>query len=139
MRPIRKGEIKACSRCGEDYEHFTTNINKACKKCRAKIYLEKHRLTDDEKKKSYPFDDKERKKRYTKIRQALDKCKTKEQRTQHYTKMLKEIEENGIYVWCTDLRPAVSPMERGRGYAGRNPSNKVDPKLKYPDTRGLYE
>lgn len=137
MKKKKIGEIKPCSQCGQDYEHFPCNRYEACKECRTKIYNGRGRLKEEDKKKPYPLDWNARKRRYTQLRQRLEKLKTREETRAYFNELLIEIEEMGIMKWCTDLRP--SPTPKNKMGKGRLTNASKDPKLKYPNTRGIYE
>lgn len=139
MKREKSYEIKECNDCGAEYKHYATKRVQLCPTCSKEYRKIKSRLTKDEYKKCYPFDENTRKKRYTKLRQGLAKCETREEKTKFYDEVLKEIHENGIYVWCTDLRMPVKPQQRGSGIRGRKPNQITDPKLAYPDTRYMNE
>lgn len=134
----RKGEIQPCSQCGETYEHYSTNKNKACKPCRMKIHSSRGRLKPEDKKKPYPLDNKERKKRYTRLRNAFIEFQTREERTIYYDNILKEMEETGIMLWCVDLRPGTKPRGVREG-KGRMSNAQRNPLLKYPNTKQMPE
>jgi hypothetical protein len=139
MKPIKQFELKQCNDCGTEYKHYAVKQVQLCKECTTKYNLAKHRLKPDEYKKNYPLSKNEQKKRYTRLRRGLDKCLTREDKTRFYDEVLKEMHETGIYLWCIDLRMPIKPIEKGRGKAGRNPMNKTEPKLKWPDTRQMHE
>ena len=132
------GEIKPCSQCGQDYEHYACNKYKACKECRNKIYLKRHRLKEEDKKKPYPLGLAERKRRYTRLRKELDGLESREEHTQYYDKIFIEIEELGLWKWCVDLRPAIKPKGIKEG-KGRRKNSASNPLLKWPDTRYMNE
>jgi len=139
MKRTKQFELKPCSVCGSEYKHYASKRNELCKPCTTKEYLRRNRLKEDEYKKPYPLDDKARKRRYTKLRQGLAKCETREQKSAFYDAVINEMIETGIYLWCIDLRMPVKPQERGSGIRGRKPNNGTDPKKKWPDTRHVYE
>lgn len=139
MKRPKSFDLKPCSECGEEYKHYVTKRVELCPICTKKAYLKRNRLTEDEYKKNYPLDKNQQKKRYTRLRQALNKCETREQKTQFYDEVLKEMVETGIYLWCIDLRMPVKPQERGSGIRGRKPKSISDMKLRHPDTRQMYE
>ena len=139
MKPIKSFELKPCSVCGSEYKHYATKTVQLCEVCTKKWRREKARLKPEEHKKHYPLDKNEQKKRYTRLRRALNECYTREDKDRFYNAVLEEMVETGIYLWCIDLRMPVKPQNRGRGKAGRNPLNKTEPKLKWPDTRQMNE
>lgn len=141
MKREKQFELKECSECGQEYKHYSAKRNQLCIPCTKKDYLKRNRLKPEEYKKNYPLELKDRKRRYTRLRNALESLDvmSKEERTEYWDNLLKEIEELGIMTWCTDLRHSTKPKEPGRGKAGRNPNKTTDPKLKWPDTRNMNE
>ncbi len=135
MRPIKSFELKPCSECGSEYKHYATKRVQLCIGCTNQYRKLKSRLSKEEYKKSYPLDDNARKRRYTRLRQGLAKCETREERTKFYDEVLKEMHETGIYIWCIDLRMPVKPINPGSGKIGRRPNSSID----YPDTRYMNE
>ena len=139
MKRTKQFELKPCSECGSEYKHYATKRTELCPSCTKKSYLKRNRLTEEEKKKSYPLDKKEQKRRYTRLRRALNQCETREEKNAFYDAVFKEMQETGIYLWCIDLRIPVKPQERGSGIRGRKPKRLTDPRLLYPDTRYMNE
>ena len=139
MKIAKSFELKNCSNCGSEYKHYATKRHQLCSTCTKKEYLKRNRLTEEEYKKPYPLHHKDQKKRYTRLRQALNKCETREERTKFYDAVLKEMHETGIYLWCVDLRMPVKPQQRGSGVRGRKPKGISDLKLRHPDTRYMNE
>lgn len=139
MKREKQFELKECSECGTEYKHYPTKLYQLCEVCTKKHRREQNRLKPEEHKKHYPLDKNEQKKRYTRLRQALDKCNTREDKTKFYDKVLKEMHETGIYLWCIDLRFPVKTIERGSGKVGRKPKSVSDPRQKHPDTRQMHE
>lgn len=101
------GELRNCKKCGVEY--YTYKPVWQCNKCacnQTREVTKRNFLKKD----NYPFNDKElygkhgATKRFTEIRQRLNKCKTREEKTAHYDKQLKEIEENGVLKWILDNR-----------------------------------
>jgi hypothetical protein len=139
MKRTKQFELKPCSECGSEYKHYATKRTQLCPSCTKKSYLKRNRLTEEEKKKSYPLDKKEQKRRYTRLRQGLAKCETREEKQKFYDAVLKEMIDTGIYLWCVDLRMPVKPQERGSGIRGRKPKSISDMRQKHPDTRQMHE
>jgi hypothetical protein len=139
MKRTKQFELKPCSECGSEYKHYATKRTQLCPSCTKKSYLKRNRLTEEEKKKSYPLDKKEQKRRYTRLRQGLAKCETREEKQKFYDAVLKEMIDTGIYLWCIDLRIPVKPQERGSGIRGRKPKSISDMRQKHPDTRQMHE
>ncbi len=139
MKRTKQFELKECSQCGTEYKHYAVKKYQLCVECTKKHRSAQSRMTLDERKKPYPLNKNEQKKRYTRLRKALNNCRTREEKNAFYDRVLKEIIETGIYLWCTDLRQPVKPLEPGSGKTGRKPKNGTDPKKKYPDTRMKYE
>ncbi len=141
MKREKSFELKPCSECGTEYKHYPTKLFQLCEVCTKKDRVLKSRLKPEEYKKNYPLPINERKKRYTKLRKGLQglALMNKEERTQYWDNLLKEIKDMGIMEWCTDLRKPVKPLEPGSGIRGRKSKNGTDPKKKYPDTRMKYE
>jgi formylmethanofuran dehydrogenase subunit E len=135
MKRTKQFELKECSECGSEYKHYASKKNQLCSPCTTKEYLKRNRLKEHEYKKPYPLNDNARKKRYTKLRQGLNNCETREQKTKFYDEVLKEMQETGIYLWCVDLRHPVKPINPGSGKIGRRPKSSID----YPDTRYMNE
>jgi len=139
MKIKKSFELKPCNECGDEYKHYATKRVELCPKCTKKAYLLRNRLKPEEYKQNYPLDKNEQKKRYTRLRKALDKCETREERTKFYDAVLKEMVETGIYLWCIDLRMPVKPQERGSGIRGRKKKEISDLRLRWPDTRQMNE
>ena len=139
MKRKKIGEIKHCTTCDKEYEHFSTNRYSLCKECRIKQYLQRNRLKPEDHKKHYPLDSNEKKKRYTKLRRALDKCYHREEWLRLIRQELENIEQNGIMLWCMDRRVGKPKAEMEHGVKGRKPKDKTDSRIKYPDTRSWYE
>ena len=139
MRPVKQFELRKCNTCGEEYKHYAVKKFPLCLQCTKKHRRELNRMTAEERKKPYPLNKNEQKKRYTRLRRALSKCETREEKNAYYDEVLKEIHDTGIYVWCTDLRQPVKPMEPGSGKKGRKAKNSPDIRLRHPDTRQMHE
>jgi len=141
MKTVKSFDLKQCTGCGEEYKHYPAKRIQLCKECTRKHYLAKNRLTDEEYKKNYPLSENERRRRYTRLRRGLESLilMDREEKTEYWDNLLKEIEELGIMEWCIDLRMPVKPLEPGSGKVGRRPNKIADPRGRYPDTRQMHE
>jgi len=141
MKREKSFELKECTQCGTEYKHYPTKLSQLCEVCTKKDRVLKNRLKPEEHKKHYPLSVKDRKRRYTRLRNALKSLDvmSKEEKTEYWDNLLQEIKDMGIMEWCTDLRHPVKPLEPGSGKVGRKPNNGTDPKKKWPDTRMKYE
>lgn len=136
-KPFNKeaGETRQCKKCDKIF-HAMRPIWQ-CNSCAVK-QVRQYNESNYTPKDSYPFNNKElygkhgATKRFTQIRQKLNKCKTREELTKHYDRQLKEIEENGILKWIWDRR------DNGTVRANRKKS-KAMTQRDWPDTRGHYE
>ena len=121
---------RECRYCGKQFHAI-----RAVWRCR-ECTIEKQKVTNDKtkrpKKDHYPFDSKggEAKGRFRRITRELNKCYTREERTEHYNKMFKEIESNGIMQWILDRRDDETNRENQSKSAKRI-------RDEYPDTRQL--
>jgi hypothetical protein len=89
-------------------------------------------------KKPYPFSNRtsEANNRFSRIRRDLRIAWEggREELNKHYTKQLKEIEENGILEWILDRR-ANDDLPNGKEKAKSKKQTQID----WPDTRGYHE
>jgi hypothetical protein len=123
-------EDRICRYCGAEF-HAIRAIWR-CNACTIKLQKEVNDRSKRAKKEHYPFDSKggEAKGRFRRINRELSKCTTREERTEHYNKMFKEIEGNGIMQWILDRRDDETQREN---------QNKSIRRIRteYPDTRQL--
>jgi len=136
MKRVKPFELRECKDCKTEYKHYSTNKYPLCGKCRDKFYNAKNRLTAEQRKISYPLDGNERRRRYTRMRRALDNCNNSEERRIVLGKHLEETIELQIYKWCVTIRDIKPPIEEGSKKVGRRP-NSGDPKAKYPSTKDM--
>jgi len=123
-------EDRVCRYCGDTF--LAKRPIWRCGPCTNKLQKECHDKVRRPKKEHYPFDSKggEAKGRFRRITRELNNCHTKEERTEHYNKMFKEIEGNGIMKWIVDRRDDETQRE--------NQSKSVKRiRTEYPDTRQL--
>lgn len=132
---------KECKECGIEYQWSMYNKKELCLKCRQRMYNTKKKLAPEDRKKKYPLTEAEKRSRYNRIKSELNKAKTREERREIYKRELDYIIQSGIFLWLTDWRPSfkklVSPERKG--IKGRKKLNVVDPNVKLPDTRYIYE
>jgi hypothetical protein len=133
-KPFNKevGEIRECKHCSKEFHTM-----KPVWRCGACVNeYQKKRKPPYQRKEEYPFDNKstEASNRFTRIRQELRIAWEggREDITNHYSKQLQEIEENGILAWIYDRRCETSKKEKS------SKSRSVI-KREFPDTRGWYE
>jgi len=131
---------KQCGVCGNDYEHYASNRSGTCRNrsCRNIFYNRNARIPQDKHQPMYPLPVSEQKKRYTRLRNALDKCETREDRTAFYDVVMKEIYENGIWKWC--MRKSPKTIRKNIDADG-NPKigRKSHTKTEYPNTKEMPE
>lgn len=123
-------EDRVCKYCGNPFRAIRATWR--CNPCTLEKQKELNAINKRPRKDAYPFDSKggEAKSRFRRIYRELNKCNTREELTQHYDKMFKEIKENGIMQWIVDRRDAETQEEN---------KNKSIRRIKteYPDTRQL--
>lgn len=138
------GETRQCKLCSKEF--YTLKPTWRCNQCCAKIQAVIKKKHEDEngnfytgpfaglqKKKSYPFSDNDMHKRFTQIRKSLKRCTTREEKTAHYNKCLKDIETNGILEWIYDRRD----NETNKTKRNLKAMTTDEAKKRWPDTRGL--
>jgi hypothetical protein len=133
-KPFNKveGEIRECKHCSKEFH--TMKPVWRCGSC-VNEYQKKTK-PPYKAKEQYPFDNKgtEASNRFGRIRKELRIAWEggREELTKHYSKQLKEIEDNGILVWIWD---------RGCESSKKDKSSKSRSVIKrdYPDTRNYYE
>ncbi len=131
-------EDKVCKICSIEYK--TTYMNKTglCKKCRMREHNKKNKLSPEQKKKPYPLDDKEKIKRYRRLKREFAKAQTREEQKQLISNAFEYIVESGIYLWCIDRRTEEN-VQRETGKKGRKAFARTEPNLKHPSTKGMLE
>jgi hypothetical protein len=125
-------EDRVCRYCGNGFRAIRATWR--CNPCTLTKQKELNEKTKRPKKDFYPFDtaNGEAKSRFRRIYRELNMCNTREELTQHYDKMFKEIEENGIMEWIIDRRDAET-AEENKNKSIRRIRNE------YPDTRQLNQ
>lgn len=119
MKRLLPKEDRECLECNKIYQWNERNINGLCKACRNKFYNRNQRLKPEEKKKPYPLELNESKKRYRRIVRELNAAQTPEERRAIYKRELDYMIESGIWEWCIDLRSSVILKNPGSGKRGR--------------------
>lgn len=140
MKP--KHKLDNCSQCGKEYERYVANISNVCKKCRQDYYnqkyRERYRLPEVDRKHKYPLGVNEQRRRYTRLRNELDKIKDREEWIQYLKNELDNMMANGIWDWCSE-KSSPDHLEKrnfdenGNPKIGRIPNKQTQ----YEDTRGL--
>ena len=138
------GETRQCRLCSKEF--YTIKPLWRCNACVAKEQgiIKKKIETENgsfytgpfaglQRKKSYPFNDNEMHKRFTRIRKSLKRCTTREEKTAHYDKCLRDIETNGILEWIYDRRD----IESAKQLKVKKAMTTDEAKKRWPDTRGL--
>jgi hypothetical protein len=142
------GEMRKCKICDKDF-HAKKPVWR-CGLCTSKINFDKRKEQYEEgimntgkwigmpMKKPYPFSNRtsEANNRFSRIRRDLRIAWEggREELNKHYTKQLKEIEENGILEWILDRR-ANDDLPNGKEKAKSKKQTQID----WPDTRGYHE
>ena len=123
-------EDRICRYCGNGF-HAIRPVWR-CRECTMQLQKRVNANNKRPRKDAYPFDSKggAAKSRFRRIYRELNKCNTREELTQHYDKMFKEIKENGIMQWIVDRRDAET-QEENRNKSIRRIRNE------YPNTRDM--
>jgi PHP family Zn ribbon phosphoesterase len=129
---------RKCIKCSEEFElkakEKSSNICGKCKASYQRAYARRKvaELPEDERyKDKYPYDETKKLRRFTEIRQTLDKMKQREEWKAFFKKRLDYLEENepDILVWIYD--------RRDHGTMDENRISRV--KENYEDTRSIKE
>lgn len=135
MKKLLPKEDRKCLECNEIYEWTEKNLHGLCIRCRTRLYNRNQRLKPEEKKKPYPLNANEMKKRYRRIVRDLDAAETHEERRAIYKRELDYMIESGIWEWCIDLRIQIPLQNPGSGKRGR----KAYIENQLPNTKNWYE
>jgi len=98
--------IDKCVMCDKEYKRFACNRSNTCQNgnCRKRFYNNKTRISPEHYQPMYPLSVSEQKRRYTRLRNEMDKCETREEKTIYYDNVFKEMEDTGIMKWCMRLQ-----------------------------------
>jgi hypothetical protein len=136
----RKYELVNCNVCNEEYKRYAQSKTGCCNVCRSKIYQDKYRqlrLGKSEITHFYPLGYNEQKRRYTRLRNELNACQTREELKAFYDTVITEMIESGIWDWCisksdkTETRRNID--ENGNAKVGRI----SDKQIEYPNTKEM--
>ena len=134
MKKLLPKEDRECLECKKIYQWNERNLYGLCVSCRNKYYNRKQKLKPEERKKPYPLELNEAKKRYRKIIRDLNAAETHEERRKIYARELDYMIQSGIYEWCVDLRIQIIKRP-GSGKRGR----KAYTEKELPNTKNWYE
>jgi hypothetical protein len=119
MKRLLPKEDRECLDCKGIYQWTERNLLGLCPRCVSKRNNARQRLKPEEKKKPYPLEVNEMKRRYRRIIKELDAAETTEERQVIYARELDYMIEIGIYEWCVDLRHTPELKNPGSGKRGR--------------------
>jgi hypothetical protein len=135
-------EIDNCNECNAEYKKYGNSKTGVCTKCRNIAYSKKYReirLENKGDKRLYPLGYNEQKRRYTRLRNELNACQTREELKVLLDKTINEMHENGLWDWCISKSDKVETRknidENGNAKVGRISLRDND----HPDTRNMHE
>jgi hypothetical protein len=136
-------EIDNCNECNAEYKKYGNSKTGVCTKCRnieyAKKYRELRQAKSEEEMMIYPLGLNEQKRRYTRLRNELNECQTREQLKGFFAKVINEMQENGLWKYCMSKTDKVEGKknidENGKPKVGRIATKVIE----YPDTRNMHE